>query len=436
MRKFYHYLKYSYHRPSAKFRHLLVFFYKILYNKKTKVFAERIFLEKNPPESMRFFNLVGRLYVYIKNFLFIILLSRFEDASTYLDDKPSNEKILEGNNFYPWPLQADHLFETSDKKYINNIDYELLYLNYKESCAFLESKDSFKENKWWESCREEFKKIFVLSNNVNVENLNNFRRNTETKAEILSDQNFLFSKYKKVNQIKSLSLINLYHKLSEVIDINILRSASESYCGNNVCLSYRSQRLSYRVLRYAYYLSQIKNHLNLSTQKKNVVVDIGGGYGGLTRTLKNYYTNSTFVIIELPELCLLSYYFLSFSFPKKKIGIFKNFKDFVQIDKNDLIFYDFVILPPPLLELFKENIVDLTINTTSLGEMTDEMQKFYINNIERTSKYFYSVNRAEERKDKYESKGFYQYLFNKRWKSLIYNFTHTYHVEFLGEKVE
>ena len=201
-------------------------------------------------------------------------------------------------------------------------------------------------------------------------------------------------------------------------------------------MSYRSQRLSYRVLRYAYYLSQIKNHLNLSTQKKNVVVDIGGGYGGLTRTLKNYYTNSTFVIIELPELCVLSYYFLSFSFPKKKIGIFKNFKDFVQIDKNDLIFYDFVILPPPLLELFKENIVDLTINTTSLGEMTDEMQKFYINNIERTSKYFYSVNRAEERKDKYESKGFYQYLFNKRWKSLIYNFTHTYHVEFLGEKVE
>ena len=56
------------------------------------------------------------------------------------------------------------------------------------------------------------------------------------------------------------------------------------------------------------------------------------------------------------------------------------------------------------------------------------------NNIERIKpKYFYSVNRAKERKDKYNAGGFYNLNFNKRWKSVLYGYTHTYHIEFLGE---
>ena len=84
-----------------------------------------------------------------------------------------------------------------------------------------------------------------------------------------------------------------------------------------------------------------------------------------------------------------------------------------------------------------KDTVDLSINTTSLGEMTDKMQKFYVNEIERvTEKYFYSVNRAKKRVEKYNSKGFYDLKFNSTWHSLIYGYTHTYHVEFLGKKIK
>ena len=69
--------------------------------------------------------------------------------------------------------------------------------------------------------------------------------------------------------------------------------------------------------------------------------------------------------------------------------------------------------------------------------MTDQMQNFYVNQIERlTKKYFYSVNRAKKRVEKYNSNGFYNFTFNNKWTSLIYNYTHTYHIEFLGEKNE
>lgn len=139
-------------------------------------------------------------------------------------------------------------------------------------------------------------------------------------AEILSDQNFLQSyKYKKLNMINALSLINLYHKLSNFIDTDILFKASDSRAGKNICLNYRGLRLNYRILRYAYYASQIRKISGLDRYEKNIILDIGGGYGGLSRFLKHIYPNSTFIIVELPELNLLSNYFLKCSFPNKKI---------------------------------------------------------------------------------------------------------------------
>ena len=47
-------------------------------------------------------------------------------------------------------------------------------------------------------------------------------------------------------------------------------------------------------MRYAYYASQIKKNTNLINNKKNLILDIGGGYGGLARLLKNIYHDSTF----------------------------------------------------------------------------------------------------------------------------------------------
>ena len=88
-----------------------------------------------------------------------------------------------------------------------------------------------------------------------------------------------------------------------------------------------------------------------------------------------------------------------------------------------------------MIEKIENDCIDLSINTTSMGEMTNEMQNFYLSQIERiTSSYFYSVNRAKQRLDKFNAQGFYNLQFKKRWQSLIYKYTHTYHIEFLGKK--
>ena len=98
----------------------------------------------------------------------------------------------------------------------------------------------------------------------------------------------------------------------------------------------------------------------------------------------------------MPELSLLAHYFLYQCFPNAKICTSAHFKEKKVISKEDLSEYDFAILPASFLNKFENEIVDISINTTSLGEMTDQMQNFYLNQIERvTEKYFYSVNRAK-----------------------------------------
>ena len=53
------------------------------------------------------------------------------------------------------------------------------------------------------------------------------------------------------------------------------------------------------------------------------------------------------------------------------------------------------------MEKFDNEVFDLIINTTSLGEMTDEMQDYYLENIEKVSKNYFIVSIDQKRTKKY-----------------------------------
>ena len=101
----------NYHRPSAKLEHLQVFIKKLFYNKKTVIFSERIMLEKNPPETTIFYNLFGRITIYVLNLIYIIFFNRFYNSITFLDETDENgnyksENVFnEGEDSIPWPIK-------------------------------------------------------------------------------------------------------------------------------------------------------------------------------------------------------------------------------------------------------------------------------------------------------------------------------------------
>ena len=67
--------------------------------------------------------------------------------------------------------------------------------------------------------------------------------------------------------------------------------------------------------------------------------------------------------------------------------------------------------------------------------MTPSSQQLYIEKIEHSSKYFYSVNRYGSRSDKFNTIGFSSLLFKNKWRPIKVDYTHTYHLEFLGENL-
>tara|TARA_B100000029_G_scaffold516273_1_gene628309 strand:+ start:989 stop:2302 length:1314 start_codon:yes stop_codon:yes gene_type:complete len=425
----------SYHRPTAKLLSVVILIKSFFYSKKTNIFSERMMLLKDLPESSIYYNFFGRIFFVLSNLFTITFFNKYTNNKIFIDKSLDITNEKSGSNNSAWPHQAIHLFE-KDNHELTKADLLQLETDYFSSIELLKNDKFFSDSPWWVACRKEFKDIFLNTNKINEDALKNFRNNFKTQAALLNDQTYLDQQNsEKINKIKSLSLINLYHKLSNYIDLSILRMSSESIIGKNICLNYRGQRLSHRVLRHAYFSSQIFKNTSISEQSKNLFLDLGGGYGGLSRILKNIYKNSTFVIIELPEVCFLANYFLKQNFANKKIGTFKDFDKTKKISAEDLKKYDFVILPQPFIKLFEDDIFNLVINTTSLGEMTNQMQNFYIEHIERiTSDYFYSINRPHKRVDKYNAQGFYDIDFKRRWIAKIYQFTHTYHIEFLGKK--
>ena len=257
IKKIKNFILYDYHRPSAKIYHFFVWFKKIFYNKKTNFFAERILLLKSPPENMIYYNSLGRIIFLLKNYLYIFLSGNFFEKSLHLEDKKNTNDDLNidnGSDNSPWPPQAMHIYEK--EKVLEEEFYNKLEKDYFKSVELFKSEEVLDETDWWLECRNEFKNIFFKEKKIDIDKLKNFRNDTETKAEILLDQNFISrgnSNFK--NKIISLSLVNLYHKLSDHVDLDVLRKCSESTIGNNYSVIYRNQRIGYRILRYAYYTS-------------------------------------------------------------------------------------------------------------------------------------------------------------------------------------
>ena len=433
--KFLSFIKHSYHRPTAKFEHFCVLIFKLFLNNKTKLVSEKMMLLKFPPISMVYFNSLGRFFYALINFLSIILFRKFFDKSLSIEKFDNEEKTIRqkknvGDNLSPWPPQAIHNFE--DQKEVSDDFLNKIFSSYEKAIED-ENKEELEDSPWWTELRKEFQGIFLENKGLNKKSIRNFRNDIESKSAILKDQNVAISKKnsKFINMINATLLACLYHKYSEIINLNTLRAVSDSYAGNNSCVIYRGQRLNHRILRYSYYISQLKNKLDFKQDEKITICDIGGGFGGLLRLLKNTYLNSTCILVELPETCLLASYFLKKNFPDSKILLYSDFNK--DVNYKD---YDIVILPQNMIKNFEDKSIDLVLNTSSLSEMKNETQDFYLSQIERvTKKYFYSVNRHKYKMHKYNAQGFYNLKFKKRWNTIIYDFTHTFQLEFLG-KVE
>jgi len=153
-------------------------------------------------------------------------------------------------------------------------------------------------------------------------------------------------------------------------------------------------------LRYQYCVSNLYHagilQEIISAQDRRIVAEIGGGYGGLAHNLSHILKNKcTYIIIDLPEILMVSGTYLALTNSEKSIYIYDSETFTEDFLRNEIKKYDFVLIPHFVLDKMK-NIEEfsLLINMCSFAEMTsrqvNEYLKFGFDHL-RTG-YLYSEN--------------------------------------------
>ncbi len=132
--------------------------------------------------------------------------------------------------------------------------------------------------------------------------------------------------------------------------------------------------------------------------ENSVVAELGGGYGGLAYCLLNSPSVSTYVGFDLPEVLACCSYYLMKSFPDRRFCLYQEEKSpFDEIDQ-----YDAVLLPGFCLSGFESESFGVFVNRSSLSEMAPKTVSAFLDQIWKSSSYFWHLNH-ESRRNEFES---------------------------------
>jgi glycosyltransferase involved in cell wall biosynthesis len=102
------------------------------------------------------------------------------------------------------------------------------------------------------------------------------------------------------------------------------------------------------------------------------VCEIGAGWGGFAYQFKTLFPNSTYVIIDFPELFLFSMTYLATLFPEARLAVIGAGAD--SVEARDA---DFVFVPQTLASRDTIGQPDLLVNMVSFQEMTGTQVRHY-----------------------------------------------------------
>jgi len=114
---------------------------------------------------------------------------------------------------------------------------------------------------------------------------------------------------------------------------------------------------------------------------RNMIVELGAGTGHLARVLRLLLGESTYVILDIPETLFFSSLFLQLNFPESKV-LYVN--DERRLPREQLQDYDFIFVPTQFADAILNGQFDLFVNTASMGEMRNEVIRYWMNYIQNT----------------------------------------------------
>jgi len=276
-----------------------------------------------------------------------------------------------------------------------HIDLEILRTCYLDSNNQLSLKKNHRHRHW------SFYNHKIEKSLLNENSLSHFRR-----RQSLGMDDSLGVRHKFVNK----NLSKYYQWINNLLPEHIPNRnllLNEPQTGDPHIYKINDAHINIQTIDFAY--AAFKIYEMIETIESPLIVEIGGGYGGLIRNLKLLKPTAKFISFDLPTANLLSTYFLSREFPDSSFRLSTDILSQTEID----YFSDFTILPGWNISGLKTKSAHLSINMRSFAEMNKHTADTYIQEIERiltSDGAFYFVNRYE----KYNTI-LYKYKFNRFW---------------------
>lgn len=143
-----------------------------------------------------------------------------------------------------------------------------------------------------------------------------------------------------------------------------------------------------------YYAHRIAELIGGCSGRK-VVIEIGGGFGGMAYYLMRGSNDAVYIDFDLPENLALTSYYLLKALPDKKILLYGE----ADLSEASLLEYDAILMPSFELDTLPDNVCDLVFNSYSLAEMSAETIRHYVHRaagLTRPRGWFFHVNHTKD----------------------------------------
>ena len=145
-------------------------------------------------------------------------------------------------------------------------------------------------------------------------------------------------------------------------------------------------RISFDLIRYLSVLADLVDSGALNRADRKPLLEIGGGYGGLARTILAFAPSCSYVICDLEEMLFCSAVYLTNMHGPERIHLVENGIDAVALEPGH-----FYLVPQINLERLHGKF-SLVINQQSMQEMEQGQVERYCDFMKENASQFYSRN--------------------------------------------
>jgi hypothetical protein len=135
---------------------------------------------------------------------------------------------------------------------------------------------------------------------------------------------------------------------------------------------------------YLHYYAVAISRLLLGVTGRGVVMELGGGYGGMAYYLVRDNADCCYVDFDLPENMALTAYYLIKALPGKKVLLYGE----GDLTESALKQYDIIIMPNFEIMKMPDRSANVAFNSYSLAEMSPEAITQYVSEFSRTVKHY------------------------------------------------